>query len=93
MRTFKKSIMKTLSELTNYHHSNMYVHQAKLHMAITDMKELLTLQYKTKIVQIPAYVLRDEIKKANKLMKIVNHKISCSEQTAFSFGLNNTSDL
>ena len=79
--------MRQLSELTDYHHSNVYVHQAKLRMAIQDMKKLLTLQYRTKVVQIPAYVLLAEIKKANKLYKKVNYRIQCIEQKAFNFGL------
>jgi hypothetical protein len=87
MRTFKKTFMKTLSQLTDYEHSNMYVHQAKLHKSIVDMKELFSQQYKTKIIEIPPYILRDEIKKANKKMREVNYRISCFEQTSFNFGL------
>ena len=80
--------MRTLSSFTDYEHSNIYVHKQKLLLSIKDMQTLLTQQYKTKVVEIPPYILRDEIKTARRKLKEINYKIACIEQLAFNFGLN-----
>jgi len=50
------------------------------------MKSLLRQQYKTKVVQIPPYVLKAEIKKANSKLNAVYTRIQQAEQTSFAFG-------
>lgn len=78
--------MQQLSELVNYHHSNIYTHKEKLIRSIEQMKALLRKQYHNKIVEIPPYILLDEIKKANNLLYMVNEKIRLTEQLNFAFG-------
>lgn len=78
--------MKQLSTLTDYRHSNVYVQRKKIVSSISQMKELLTQQYRTKIVEIPAYILRDEIKKANSLLSATDRIIEAAENLTFRFG-------
>lgn len=78
--------MKQLSHITDYRHSNVYVQREKIVSSISQMKELLTQQYKTKIVEIPSYILRDEIKKANSLLSATNRIIEAAENLTFRFG-------
>ena len=77
--------MQTLTSLTDYRSTNVYVMREKLKSRIADMRALRKKQLVDKVIQIPDYILRDEIKKALKLQKDNNEKIRLSEQLNFQF--------
>jgi hypothetical protein len=78
--------MKLLSELTDYNHPNIYVKRAKITESIKAMQCLSLRQYHDKVIQIPPYILRDQIKKAQNILQLVNTEISRKEQQCFKFG-------
>lgn len=78
--------MQTVSSLTDYRHHNIYVMRSKLLLCIQGMKQLLREQYHTKVIQVPPYILLEEIQKASKLLKHTDEQIMFSEQHVFRFG-------
>ena len=84
--TFKKTYMQTLSTITNYRHSNVFVQQAKIKKAIADLMLIKAQQAYANRIFISYQDIEAELQKAQKLLEATENKIREIEVTCYQFG-------
>lgn len=84
--TFKKTYMQTLSSITNYRHSNVFVQQAKIKKAIADLMLIRAQQAYANRIFISYQDIQAELQKAQKLLDTTEKKIREIEVNTEVFG-------